>query len=194
MRIGTISHPFNCIMSNFPAHPLFPLLSHLNRYRDMMSFDPRRVPTVREIRRLLLENNEVKISPGLEEEDTIIREALSVIIQHIIHLYQTYHTFRDKFNALVKDSLAQIDTAPELETTYLEPGNPPTESPRYRSNHPPWIGSYLKRWLFRHRSNPYPSKDEKQKLAAVTGLTCAQISDWLVSLNTQRSYTHMVIF
>ena len=148
----------------------------------MLSFEPGRVPPVREIRQLLLKND-VKIPPELDQEDIAIREALSMLIQHIIHLCQTHITFTDNFNVLVRDGLAQIDTVLESET----PGDL-RETPRYRSNHPPYVISYLKRWLFTHRSHPYPSKDERQELAAVTGLTCEQISDWLVSSHARDCY------
>ncbi|KAG5461146.1 MAG: hypothetical protein BJ554DRAFT_6707, partial [Olpidium bornovanus] len=50
---------------------------------------------------------------------------------------------------------------------------------RYRSNHPPWVGSYLKRWLFKHVDDPHPSTAEKDRLAKRTGLTRPQISDWM---------------
>lgn len=53
--------------------------------------------------------------------------------------------------------------------------------PKYRSNHPPWVGSYLKRWLFTHLDDPHPSTLEKEILAKRTGLSRPQISDWLVN-------------
>lgn len=39
----------------------------------------------------------------------------------------------------------------------------------------------LKDWLVRRRENPYPSRDEKRRLAYDTGLTYTQISNWFAN-------------
>ncbi|KAM7351561.1 uncharacterized protein ACRADG_004355 isoform 2-T2 [Cochliomyia hominivorax] len=39
----------------------------------------------------------------------------------------------------------------------------------------------LKEWLVRRRENPYPSRDEKKRLAIETGLTYTQICNWFAN-------------
>lgn len=46
--------------------------------------------------------------------------------------------------------------------------------------------SILRVWFNEHKDNPYPTSDEKDELAAQTGLKRSQISLWLV--NTRRKY------
>ena len=39
----------------------------------------------------------------------------------------------------------------------------------------------LKRWLFQHITNPYPSEDQKKQLAQNTGLTILQVKNWFIN-------------
>ncbi|XP_039950205.1 uncharacterized protein LOC120767914 isoform X1 [Bactrocera tryoni] len=45
----------------------------------------------------------------------------------------------------------------------------------------PEIKRMLKDWLVRRRENPYPSRDEKKRLAVETGLTYTQICNWFAN-------------
>ncbi|XP_005185243.1 uncharacterized protein LOC101895148 [Musca domestica] len=45
----------------------------------------------------------------------------------------------------------------------------------------PEIKRMLKEWLVRRRENPYPSRDEKKRLAIDTGLTYTQICNWFAN-------------
>lgn len=45
----------------------------------------------------------------------------------------------------------------------------------------PDIKRMLKDWLIRRRENPYPSREEKKKLALETGLTYTQICNWFAN-------------
>ncbi|XP_017481100.1 PREDICTED: iroquois-class homeodomain protein irx-4 isoform X1 [Rhagoletis zephyria] len=45
----------------------------------------------------------------------------------------------------------------------------------------PEIKRMLKDWLVRRRENPYPSRDEKKRLANQTGLTYTQICNWFAN-------------
>nr|XP_014103206.2 iroquois-class homeodomain protein irx-3 isoform X2 [Bactrocera oleae]XP_036214568.1 iroquois-class homeodomain protein irx-3 isoform X2 [Bactrocera oleae] len=45
----------------------------------------------------------------------------------------------------------------------------------------PEIKRMLKDWLVRRRENPYPSRDEKKRLAIQTGLTYTQICNWFAN-------------
>lgn len=38
---------------------------------------------------------------------------------------------------------------------------------------------YLKKWLRDHKSNPYPTEEQKQELVKKTGLTLQQINNWV---------------
>ena len=45
----------------------------------------------------------------------------------------------------------------------------------------PEIKRMLKEWLVRRRENPYPSREEKKRLAVETGLTYTQICNWFAN-------------
>ncbi|XP_061398739.1 iroquois-class homeodomain protein irx-3-like [Musca vetustissima] len=45
----------------------------------------------------------------------------------------------------------------------------------------PEIKRMLKEWLVRRRENPYPSREEKKRLAIDTGLTYTQICNWFAN-------------
>uniref|UniRef100_A0A1A9W0K2 Homeobox domain-containing protein n=1 Tax=Glossina brevipalpis TaxID=37001 RepID=A0A1A9W0K2_9MUSC len=45
----------------------------------------------------------------------------------------------------------------------------------------PEIKRMLKEWLIRRRENPYPSREEKKRLAIQTGLTYTQICNWFAN-------------
>ncbi|XP_067624730.1 iroquois-class homeodomain protein irx-3 isoform X2 [Eurosta solidaginis] len=60
----------------------------------------------------------------------------------------------------------------------------------------------LKDWLVRRRDNPYPSRDEKKRLAVETGLTYTQICNWFANWRrklknsererNERSWGHLI--
>ena len=39
----------------------------------------------------------------------------------------------------------------------------------------------LKHWLYRHRSNPYPTKAEKSQLAVESAMSLTQVSNWFAN-------------
>ena len=39
----------------------------------------------------------------------------------------------------------------------------------------------LKHWLYKHRANPYPTKDEKAQLARSAHMTLTQVSNWFAN-------------
>ena len=39
----------------------------------------------------------------------------------------------------------------------------------------------LKHWLYKHRSNPYPTKSEKMALANTSQMTLTQVSNWFAN-------------
>lgn len=52
---------------------------------------------------------------------------------------------------------------------------------RRRGNLPKSTTALLRSWLYEHTNHPYPSEDEKNQLAAQTGLTINQISNWFIN-------------
>lgn len=44
-----------------------------------------------------------------------------------------------------------------------------------------FIKATLKAWLYEHRKNPYPTKNEKMVLAMVTKMTLTQVSTWFAN-------------
>ncbi|XP_053960045.1 uncharacterized protein LOC128864421 [Anastrepha ludens] len=66
----------------------------------------------------------------------------------------------------------------------------------------PEIKRMLKDWLVRRRENPYPSRDEKKRLACETGLTYTQICNWFANWRrklknsegerSKRSWGHLI--
>ena len=47
-----------------------------------------------------------------------------------------------------------------------------------RSNHRREAVACLKKWLYKHAANPYPSEVEKHRLASMAGLTTQQVTYW----------------
>lgn len=52
---------------------------------------------------------------------------------------------------------------------------------RRRGNLPKSTTTLLRSWLYDHTNHPYPSENEKNRLAAQTGLTINQISNWFIN-------------
>ncbi|CCX35411.1 putative Homeobox transcription factor [Taphrina deformans PYCC 5710] len=52
---------------------------------------------------------------------------------------------------------------------------------RRRGNLPKSTTALLRTWLYDHTNHPYPSEDEKNQLAAQTGLMINQISNWFIN-------------
>ena len=59
--------------------------------------------------------------------------------------------------------------------------NAETKPKRRRGNLPKTTTALLRSWLYDHTHHPYPSEDEKSALAAQTGLTLNQISNWFIN-------------
>jgi hypothetical protein len=55
------------------------------------------------------------------------------------------------------------------------------QSKRKRGNLPKPTTAILRAWLLEHKMHPYPTEDEKQKLAHATKLTVHQISNWFIN-------------
>ncbi|CAE1327856.1 unnamed protein product [Acanthosepion pharaonis] len=47
----------------------------------------------------------------------------------------------------------------------------------------------LKRWLYRHKDKPYPSRAEKQSLAAGSNMTLTQVSNWFANVRRRLKNT-----
>ncbi|KAJ3275794.1 hypothetical protein HDV01_007261 [Terramyces sp. JEL0728] len=56
-----------------------------------------------------------------------------------------------------------------------------TGSKRGRQNHTYKQNELLKDWMQAHRSNPYPSEEEKIQLMKETGLTLMQVNTWFIN-------------
>lgn len=54
------------------------------------------------------------------------------------------------------------------------------------------VSKVLKRWLYEHIDNPYPSHVEKQKLSDKTGLATKQIQNWFINARKVRVVVLMV--
>ncbi|ORZ23619.1 hypothetical protein BCR42DRAFT_344407 [Absidia repens] len=52
---------------------------------------------------------------------------------------------------------------------------------RRRGNLPKAVTAILRDWLSDHKKHPYPTEDEKDTLAGLTGLTLNQISNWFIN-------------
>ena len=71
----------------------------------------------------------------------------------------------------------QFINEPQHHLTY----KPHIDRKRRRGNLPKHVTEYLKHWLLLHKSHPYPTEGEKQKLADETGLFVNQISNWFIN-------------
>lgn len=170
-------------MSDYTDHPLYHVLKRIKLCQDRLAFDPgRSQEAIREIRKLLVDLEQITVLPlpTHDEKDTHIRHALSVLIEHMTRRCNIHRQFKVNFHALIEEQVGKIES--ELSNMFADSNVRLSPPPRYRSNHPPWVGLYLKRWLFIHRSLPHPSTEEKNELSKITGLTREQISDWLVRI------------
>nr|ADO22643.1 TALE class homeobox transcription factor Pknox [Mnemiopsis leidyi] len=57
----------------------------------------------------------------------------------------------------------------------------PKKSPSRRGILPKAATEQMKDWLFKHLGHPYPSEDEKRKIAQQTGLTILQVNNWFIN-------------
>ena len=164
------------LMTDLTDHSLFPVLRRLKFCRDTLSFEPGRVQeVVREIRKLL----DKGLPSHGDKDDTHLREALAVVVNNMIRLCYNHRDFSTNINAVIASETGKIKS--EIYDTFMNSNDKPNLPLRYRSNHPPWVSLYLKRWLFTHRDTPHPSTKDKQDLTLITGLTREQVSDWMVS-------------
>lgn len=53
--------------------------------------------------------------------------------------------------------------------------------PKKRGKLPEQATGQLKKWIFNHMSNPYPSEEEKVVLCAQTGLSLSQLNNWFTN-------------
>ncbi|UJR31745.1 hypothetical protein I4U23_019223 [Adineta vaga] len=88
-----------------------------------------------------------------------------------------------------------INTAPKLPPNMYRPNSwmDPTMQPFFyynlalndpnhkRKNATRETTATLKAWLYEHRKNPYPTKNEKMVLAMVTKMTLTQVSTWFAN-------------
>lgn len=70
------------------------------------------------------------------------------------------------------------ETYPTQASTQGDSQNRPK---RRRGNLPKTTTTLLRNWLYDHANHPYPSEDEKNRLATQTGLTINQISNWFIN-------------
>lgn len=52
---------------------------------------------------------------------------------------------------------------------------------RRRGNLPKAVTAILRDWLSKHKRHPYPTEEEKAKLAEETNLNLNQISNWFIN-------------
>lgn len=64
-----------------------------------------------------------------------------------------------------------------------------TEKVRYRRQTLQQMSKPLKRWLYRHKDKPYPSRAEKQSLAAGSNMTLTQVSNWFANVRRRLKNT-----
>lgn len=81
--------------------------------------------------------------------------------------------------------LLKIPTAPSTSTYTAQDGSGPIDDASYwkllgqEHRHCPKL--VLREWLFQHFDRPYPSDHDKKLLAAVTGMTRTQVSNWFIN-------------
>lgn len=67
----------------------------------------------------------------------------------------------------------------------------PTEVPRRRGNLPKDVTNILRNWLQVNINHPYPSEEDKMKLAAQTQLTMVQVSNWFINARRRNIPPHL---
>jgi len=61
------------------------------------------------------------------------------------------------------------------------PGSGRSRKKRRRGNLPKTATNLMKKWLFEHLFNPYPTEEEKKGLMRQTGLSMNQVSNWFIN-------------
>lgn len=91
---------------------------------------------------------------------------------------------------LQKESEPQDKKSPLKRKKSLEEGvSGEDESPKKRKMLPEESTNLLKKWLLDHSVDPYPSKEEKNQLSDITGLSKKQIDQWFI--NARRRKMHL---
>lgn len=77
----------------------------------------------------------------------------------------------------------QTTSGPQAANVALyDQGRPASsEAPQRRGNLPRDVTNLLRTWLDAHLGHPYPTEDEKQRLAEQTGLSIVQVSNWFIN-------------
>lgn len=112
---------------------------------------------------------------------TVVR--LVEMFDYIIFLWreQLPHQKKERGIFAPKDIVRSCRTSPplsDLEETESDSGYHELSK---RSNHPRHAVKAMKRWLFCHSANPYPTDVEKKQLMEETGLHLDQINHWFIN-------------
>jgi len=83
--------------------------------------------------------------------------------------------------------IAVSNWSPRVSPTVSTPP-PAARPPRQRGKLPKETTDYLKAWLNRHSDHPYPSEEEKKQLCNATGLSMAQVSNWMINVSVSIFY------
>lgn len=136
------------------------------------------------------------IQTRLSGEDLLKRLGVEENSQTSPQLNQDINMFESMINNPVSEegTTHKIELpAPHLQNTALDmqykyeqlskyAWNPaPKKSPSRRGILPKAATEQMKDWLFKHLGHPYPSEDEKRKIAQQTGLTILQVNNWFIN-------------
>ncbi|KAH9273986.1 hypothetical protein BASA83_003621 [Batrachochytrium salamandrivorans] len=86
--------------------------------------------------------------------------------------------------SLKSKSMGLAHSSPRISKS--SPKSAASKSRSSRPNHSIEVQQYLRDWLKRHRTHPYPSEEAKQGMCQHTGLDLVQLNNWFI--NARRRY------
>ncbi|KAJ6604844.1 hypothetical protein DFH09DRAFT_323649 [Mycena vulgaris] len=127
--------------------------------------------------------------------------SVSILADSYITLHSELDTVSSSFNRdferIFGDMHLSADASPvDSASGSVDSGDfsPSAASPSF--THPPSaLPSYIEpalKWLLKHLSNPYPSKEVKQRFADETGSSIERISDWFVDVRRRMGWTQLL--
>jgi hypothetical protein len=107
-----------------------------------------------------------------KHQENLLNEITMWCNNQITDIKRSLYPSEDKSNSLGRSGIPSPSATP----------SPPTRHYKGRKrNLPPHATAALRKWLFEHTENPYPTEDEKQILMQQTNLNLKQVNNWFIN-------------